>query len=176
VLQVLDAAPARPTFDELQLRIVWLTSDPGRKDANPGPPPPDDLKEVVAELARVGVRDPYLVCQMIVNTSPDGAFDMQGSASLERVPCVVNVSGQVAERAGGVPGVQIQLEALLPSDEPGGKTSRRGSAPAICRLRTGISAPPGHAVVLGVTPTDGTTSAFVVQLLPRKGAAPVKRP
>jgi hypothetical protein len=174
VLRELDVAPARgPGAEELQLRIVWLASDPGRKDADLGPPPPDDLKEVVAELARVGVRDPHLVCQMIVNTSPDGVFDMQGSARLETIPCVVNVSGEVAERAGGAPGVQIQFEAFR-SDEPGGKPDRRANAPAICRLHTGISAPPGHAVVLGVTPTDGKTSAFVVQLLPRKAAA--KRP
>jgi hypothetical protein len=38
----------------------------------------------------------------------------------------------------------------------------------ICHLETNISAPPGHLVVLGVTPMQSMTSAFVVQVLAEK--------
>ena len=44
----------------------------------------------------------------------------------------------------------------------------------ICNISTEISAPIGHFVVLGVTPTRSMTSVFVVQVLAKETIAPRK--
>jgi hypothetical protein len=42
----------------------------------------------------------------------------------------------------------------------------------ICNLETEISAPPGHLVVLGVTPADNVASAFVIQVIRKEAKKP----
>ena len=44
----------------------------------------------------------------------------------------------------------------------------------VCNLQTEISAPPGHLVVLGMTPTGTMTSVFVVQVLRQEARKPQK--
>jgi hypothetical protein len=62
---------------------------------------------------------------------------------------------------------------------PAGFGSRGGggrSAAQICNLQTQITTPLGHAVVLGVTPTESMTSVFVVQVLRRLPAKAAAKP
>ena len=59
---------------------------------------------------------------------------------------------------GKVPNQVLQL-----SINANGMRNNEGSP--LCQLSTQIVTPPGHFIVLGVTPTDATTSVFVVQLL-----------
>jgi hypothetical protein len=153
-----EAAPA-----EMQVRVVWLVSGLAREDT---PKPPEDLKEVVAELAKVGFNDPRLAAQAVIRTTAGAQFQSSGTAKLN-FPCRLRIEGTVLASPGERTGLQISLEAT--------EETAKGSTP-VCRLETHITAPPGHAVVLGVTPTYTMTSAFVVQLLPQKPGTPARRP
>jgi hypothetical protein len=131
--------------------------------------PPPDLKEIVAELARIGVKDPHLVAQTVVNTVAGTEFRAEGSAKLEE-PCNLVISGTVSPKDSdsAILNVSIQANALA--------VGRGGGPPRsnpVCRLNTQITAPFGHTVVLGLTPTETMTSVFVVQVKPHsKGSKP----
>lgn len=148
--QTTDPNPTR----EFQLRIVWLASAAKEADVKKVP---DDLKAVVAELDKIGVRQVGLIAQTIVNISPNTEFSTEGTAKFGEIECTLKCQGRytigslLENRELG-----ISINALHPSNNP------------LCNLRTQIDAPPGHFVVLGATPTGETTSVFVVQLLPRK--------
>ncbi len=145
-----EPRPERPAA-EMQVRVVWLVSGLAREDAAK---PPDDLKEVVTELAKLGIDKPKLVAQALVNASRDGAFQLEGQAKLEAA-CQLTITGQVQDKTDKA-GLEISINAF----QGGG----RGAPERMCGLRTQITAPFGHAVVLGVTPTDAMTSVFVVQV------------
>jgi hypothetical protein len=182
VARALDIAaqhdPRRKLLGELRVRIVWLVSGLKREDA---PAAPEDLSEVVAELARLGIDKPRLAAQVIVNAPLNAPFQMEGSAKLDAA-CRLGIVGTLTDKKDAL-GMEIQIDASR-ENEPGqrggfdggfgGRGAPRGAQ--ICNLRTQIRTTLGHAVVLGVTPTDGMTSVFVVQVLrkemkeePRKG-------
>jgi hypothetical protein len=153
----------RPEQD-LQLRVVWLVS--GMPVANfndtPLPPPPDDIKEILPGLAKLGVVKPWLNAQMLVNVQPNVEFHVKGVPSL--IGSQFSVSGKLnVEKQ--TPSLDITLRATRGQVD--------GTHPDIANLQTEISAPVGHMVVLGVTPTDAATSVFVVQVLPREAKKPV---
>jgi hypothetical protein len=97
---------------------------------------------------------PRLAAQTIVNTLANTHFETLGLAKLDKT-YTLHVEGTVVDNAGETPGLKIALHA-----------TREQGAP-LCSLDTKITAPPGHSVVLGVTPNELMTSAFVVQVLPR---------
>jgi hypothetical protein len=182
LLENLDRPPdrARPE-EEMQVRVVWLASGLDPKEAGP----PADLKDVLEELARIGVEGPRLVSQTLVNATPGARFSVQGSAVLAQ-PCQLAISGVIQPGRNNVPNLQIRINAVpdAAAQVPGGVgpgrrggdpfgAARGGANPPGYLVETQISAPLGHSVVLGVTPTDSLTSVFVVQVLPRK---PVSRP
>jgi hypothetical protein len=159
---------------ESQIRIVWLAAGSSLKDA---PKPPDDLNEVVAELAKVGVENPRLVSQIIVNAAVNTRFTVHGNAKLV-VPWQLVIQGTMTVGSRGNPSLEISIDASRLDETKGtevdGRDSRGPSGPRsprppqVAKLDTKITAPPGHSVVLGLTPFDGTTSAFVIQVLPKK--------
>jgi type II secretory pathway component GspD/PulD (secretin) len=166
LLRSLEAA-ARPAPDqgrtkakpaELQVRVVWLVSGPFPDQQ---PMPPEDLKEVVGELAKIGIMEPRLAAQVIVNAAAKAPFEMVGSATLP-VMSQVMVSGHVLDAPEAPPRLDISIHAREEDD---------GKSTTVCKLQTQITTPLGHAVVLGATPTYGRTSVFVVQVLPRKPPA-----
>jgi hypothetical protein len=180
LIERLDQPPRKePAGREMQVRVVWLASGPRSDDVKEAPQPPADLKEVVAELAKIGVRDPILVSQAVVNAATNGNFEIQGSAHLAPAapghpptPCSLTVSGEVIDKPGETPALQVNIAAT--------GTTLRGLSAAnrptpICRIQTQIAAPLGHPVVLGVTPTDHTTSVFVVQLISKAAPAEPRR-
>jgi hypothetical protein len=142
--------------EEVQVRVVWLATGLDRKDAAK---PPRDLADVLEELARIGIEDPRLVSQTVINVLGYNPFDMEGSAKLE-ASCRFTVSGQFIDL---VPGERPVLQITINATDEGSKP--------VCRIQTQIKAPPGHSVVLGVTPTETVTSIFVVQVLPKKPAS-----
>jgi hypothetical protein len=159
-LRHFEAARERPA--EVRVRLVWLaTGFSARKDAVL---PPAGLKEVTDELGNLGVGDLRLVSQFMIDCTAGKEFRSQGVATLDS-PCNLSLSGTVQERAGEAATLQLSLEAT------------RGAASPVCKLSTEIVTPTGQYVVLGVTPTQGSTSVFVVQVLPAGGkAGPKKRP
>jgi hypothetical protein len=174
---------------ELQVRIVWLVSglkapeDPELKSAA-APKPPDDLKDVVAELAKLGIDKPRLAAQTVINTIPNTQFTTQGSAVLD-TPCQVSFTGMVSGKK-EAPALQIAIQATreIPQRAGGGGFQGGGfqggrvgmSSAQICNLQTTITTPLGHAVVLGVTPTETMTSVFVVQVLRKEPKKPAAKP
>jgi hypothetical protein len=155
LLRRLDVPQDKPTISEMQVRVVWLATE--WKEAAK---PPEDLKAVVSELAKMGVEAPGLVTQTLVTALPDTPFRVEGLAgpgSTHRL----SISGKVLGRPGETNRLQISIHAH--------KTTKPGSTPdQVGRLETEITAPPGHLVVLGMTPTATSTSVFVVQILPKK--------
>lgn len=184
VLERLDAAPppaAKSDLGELQVRVVWLVSGPAPEGAAK---PPPDLAEVVAELAKLGIEKPWLAAQSIVNASPSSSFQLQGSAKLD-TPCTLTITGMLGAKkqhpAGRVeesrtpPSLEIEIRAARESrpqrDRGGFGAPASAGLDQICNVRTQITTPLGHPVVLGVTPTEGMTSVFVVQVLRKEAKA-----
>ena len=137
----------------MQVRIVWLASGIAPDQASK---PPEDLKEVVAELAKLGVEDPRLVSQAIVTAQLGRQFRVEGSAGRDK-PYQLLISGTVL---GGGPGETSKLQVSIKATQPIVTNQ-------ISRLDTEITAPLRHAVVLGMTPSGTGTSVFVVQILPK---------
>jgi hypothetical protein len=155
LLASLDTPSARP--QDLQVRVVWLVS------GGEAPAPPDDLKDVLPALAKLGIDKPRLAAQTVVNTKPGAEFHAQGVTKIGPTYNQFLASGRLTDRPDG-PDLQIHLQAVE-SGNPG--------AQQICSLQTQIAAPPGHLVVLGVTPTGSTTSVFIVQVLRPNAPKPV---
>jgi hypothetical protein len=136
---------------QVQVRVVWLVNDVPHQEASKLP---DDLKEVLPGLAKLGIDKPRLAAQTMVNVTSGTRFQTRGVARLDS-PCQFSVSGQFL----GVtepPQLHIDIRATRP---------RQAGADEICSLQTQISAPPGQLVVLGMTPTEAATSVFVIQVL-----------
>lgn len=149
-----DLPTGRPAVD-LQVRVVWLVNG-GPQNT---PPPPADLKEALPGLVRFGIDQPRVAAQTVVSITPNAEFRARGTAKLD-TPCQFAVTGRLSDKKG-----PAALEISIRATQEGGRASTD-----LCNLETEISAPPGHLVVLGVTPTDGVSSAFVVQVLRREAA------
>ncbi len=179
VLDRLDAAALQDAqldlgvLDQAQVRIVWLVSGREKAEGEKPAKPPADLAEVVAELGKLGIDKPELVAQGIVNASLNASFRLEGSANLH-TPCKLSISGMLMAKKQH-PSLEIEIKAAADAlPQPAG----RGFAPGvnqICNLKTHITTPLGHPVVLGVTPTEGMTSVFVVQVLRKEPKAEPKK-
>lgn len=164
LLADLERAARAPLTVDVRVRVVWLVSGLTREDA---PQPPEDLKEILPSLAKLGIDKPRLVAQTIINGTAGARFQTKGTARLD-APCQFSVTGQLSTGK-ATPGMEVTIRAT--------REGNRDRTPEdICNLQTEVSTPPGHLVLLGVTPTGSTTSVFVVQVLPpeAKPAAPKK--
>lgn len=143
-----------------RVRVVWLATI----DADG---PPDDLKDVVALLSKVGVKGLRQVGQVIVNTTPDGRFQVRCSPVLNKRPADLEISGEFDQQQ-ETPTLKIELsasQAELPPATADGPPRRRGpEKKPLVDLQTVIAAPLGHYVVLGVAPVEKMTSVFIVQV------------
>ncbi len=153
-------AGARPGQD-VQVRVVWLVNSQVRDDA---PALSDDLNEVLPTLAKLGIARPRVAAQALINVTPNAQFQTRGVATLDG-PCQFTVTGRYSDKREPA-GLEITIGAMRP----------RGQGPQdLCNIQTEISAPPGHLVVLGATPTEALTSAFVVQVLRPEAKPPGPR-
>jgi hypothetical protein len=150
LVKSLDRPPPPLPDWQGRVRIVWLAT--GKMPAGAASPPAD-LKGVVAELARIGVENPRLVTQAVGNISTDNLLSIDGLADLDG-PYNLKIKGQLGKKSGETIELAISINA--------NKLANQGG---VLQLSTTITAPPGHAVVLGVTPSGPTTSIFIVQLL-----------
>jgi hypothetical protein len=131
---------------DVQVRLAWLVNAPASKDAEPVPP---DLKEVLPGLSKLGIDRPHLAAQTLINVRPNTRFQAKGLVT--EYNCEFSVTGMFRNQK-EKPELQIGIRAIRVQEE-------------ICRLETEISAPLSHLVVLGMTPVEGATSVFVVQIL-----------
>lgn len=146
------ATPRGPIVD-VKVRVLWLVNGQKGEEAAPVP---DDVKEVLSPLAKLGIDRPRVAAQTLINGTVGTQFQAQGVAAIVGAQCRLTVSGRLSVK-GETPALQISLNASQPG--------ARGSEISLCDLRTEITAPVGHFVVLGMTPMDAMTSVFVVQVL-----------
>ncbi len=171
LIECLDRKPIAETgVDKLKVRIAWLVSAEKLDKLSPAP---DDLKDAVAELAKLSIKNPSLAAQIVVNTMPDAEFRVDGQAVLD-LPIHLAMVGKVRDggdrasldiaiNASRVPGAGFGGKGK--GGFPGGSGFGAPARDAICSLQTTVNVPWGQTVVLGVTPAEGITSAFVVQVL-----------
>lgn len=153
VLARLEAGAARPAQD-VQVRVVCLVQ--GDPDNNAMPP--NDVKEVLPALARMGLDQPRLAAQTLVHASANRPFEALG---------VARVSGN--SRQFDVSGVySVQADAPSLAVKIGIWSAPQNNVIYQNRIETTIAAPPGNFVILGMTPSETTTAAFIVQVLPRE--------
>jgi len=152
---------AASTSHTVQVRAIWLASGLAGDNL---PEPAEDLKDVVAELSKIGVGQLRQVGQSIVRTTDNGQFQ------LSCTPVIGQDLGDWSMKAGFVQGrngqqlpeMQIQLTASKPEVVDGADTP--SEKVTLTHLETVVSAPYGHFVVLCVTPVANATSVFVVQI------------
>jgi hypothetical protein len=131
---------------DVEVRLAWLVNGPASKEAQPVPP---DLKEVLPGLSKLGIDRPHLAAQTLISVRPNTRFQAKGMVT--EYNCEFSVTGMFRDQK-EKPELQIGIRAMRVKEE-------------ICRLETEISAPLGHLVVLGMTPVEGATSVFVIQVL-----------
>ncbi len=149
-----EAAPA-----SRRLRVAWLLQADGERLR----PPPEDLKEIVEELARSGVGGFKLVAQPMIGVMTNGtSFTLDCSLDDPQAPIHLGIKGSLIEKTPGIIQIQLSVEANQQKEKAGAvqRTDRLFS------LSTVGETPAGHPVVLCVTPTGEKTSAFVVQAMP----------
>jgi len=157
-----------------KVRVVWLVSGLDL------PAPPPDMKDVTEELATMGVEGLGLGAQSIVQTVSSGKFSVQCSpVAFSR--CRLEMKGTLEEDRNGPPRVELTLSAMgllqppppvVPQPTPAaGPLPPQPVLPSpgpnqLASISTTLMAPPGHKVVLGVSPIEKYTSVFVIQVLP----------
>jgi hypothetical protein len=160
---------ARPAAG--QFRIVWLASGLSSKDT---PAPADDLKQVVEQLAGLGIKDVRQVGQMVVNTLAEGQFRVRCSPLFDGAPAELTVEGKLDAKAEPIQ-LDLRIAAkqrrpitvgLAASTNP--EARLEGGSVDLVNLDTKISPRfDGSYVVLGVAPVGKVTSIFVVQTTQR---------
>ena len=146
-----------------EVRILWLAND------GKGGPPANDLKEVVAELARLGVKDPRQLGQMVVQTSLGQSFELSSLPDFAGGPAKLTASGRLLEQSEGSVAMQVAIRAAGMSWGRGGEQQH-----VLSDLSTRIVMPQKQFVVLATAPVGKTTSVFVVQVTGQPGVAPAR--
>jgi hypothetical protein len=137
----------------MQVRVVWLLKSETLELA----PPPPDLQHAVEELAKLGITGLGVAAQGIVQAIPDGDFQLASQVVLgQKHSTQLTISGRLRERAEKA----TELRLSITAGEVGGRTK-------LAQLSTTVIAPPGHPVVLCVTPIDEATSVFIVEVMRR---------
>ncbi len=157
---------AGQTPQEMQLRLVWLAAGLADSSADD---PPQDLRNVLSELEKIGVTGLKLITQTVVKTIDGQQFSVSGSAQLDE-PCRLNISGSIMQDRPSFASspdavAQRSLKLQISAFGEGNPNSR------LCQLETTIHAPPGQSVVLGVTPINSKPTVFVVQMMLPAGEA-----
>jgi len=178
-LEVIEALILRLDTDKkgetpsttLQVRVVWLV---GGLEGEEAAQPADDLKEVLDELAKLGVTGLRQAAQVLVNTAPSGDFQVSCAPRLDEGPTDMQIHGTL-ELKQGMPVLDIEITGTLLQNVPVRRSLGERHPEQINRVQRGelaslatkIAAPFGQYVVLGVTPAADLTSVFVVQVTPK---------
>jgi hypothetical protein len=156
-----------------QIRLVWLIGGVGTV----GKEPPKDLGKVISELGKFGVADLRLAAQCLIQTTPEGTFELTSNPSLGDQMVSISFQGTLQASAGKADQVQVRLSVGgSPSPRPGFPSGppapqpvpQPGAAKPLqvqTTLTTVISAPLGRPVVLCMSPVESATSVFVIQVI-----------
>ena len=157
----LDEPEPRKSEETFRVRIVWFAEgspdDEAAKLDN-------DLLAVQAELSRIGVGPFHSMGQVMVNTAPGGVFQIGCPAALGDEPADLKIDGALDLERRERPLLTIKITAMRRGFRGGGGATGFPGIERLVELQTDIAAPLGHCVVLGVTPVQEKTLAFVVQV------------
>jgi len=147
-----DKAREQERSKSLLVRVLWFsTTDKA------GAKLPDDLTEVAAAIERhISPQSLRLTSQMMINVEPGQDFNAQGQIA-SGPPIVLSVDGQLNWNGNGE---EASLSVLLAAKHP--EPQGQGQ---LFDIRTSITAPIGHMVVLGMVPSRANTEVLVVQVL-----------
>jgi type II secretory pathway component GspD/PulD (secretin) len=165
LIRVIDRTESTP-LEGVYIRFVWLVESALATEV--AQPVPDDLDESIVMLSeRLGLGEMRMAAQILINANhgDSGSFNSGGSAVLRGstvIPgsvvlpqhCSIEVSGQLAMRDAQAAVLELEIEA-----------KKKDLESRLCALRTTISLPPDHPVILGMTPIDSKASLFVVQIM-----------
>jgi hypothetical protein len=138
----------------MRIRVLWLV-DAENKEV--GTDLSGDVLSIIPALSKLGIGHPRLVANCMVNASRE-IFKSLGKVTYNGEDAFVRLNGS-CRLVGNKPLLNIDLGISLqniPKDP--------AAANNLSHLETEIQAPFGHYVILGMTPTGGTTSVFVVQV------------
>jgi type II secretory pathway component GspD/PulD (secretin) len=158
-----EANGKRPkTTANYEVRIVLLANDTS------GAPPAEDLKDVVGELSRLGVKDPRQFGQMVVQTSSGQSFQLSSLPDfIGGPPLKLTASGRLLEHNEGAVELEISIRAVVTRDAHGEERN-------LSDLHTRIVVPQKQYVVLATAPVGKITSVFVVQVTGRPSVGRAK--
>ena len=149
-----EATAGRPKPSaNYEVRILWLAND------NKGAPPADDLKDVVAELSRLGVKDVRQVGQMVVQTCSGGGFQISSQPDFVGQPDRLTAEGKLLEQSDGSLELHVSIKAR--------KCDAQQEQQNLAYVDTRIVVPQKQYVVLATAPVANMTSVFVVQVTGR---------
>jgi hypothetical protein len=156
----LDDSSRNIALRGFEVRVIWLAT--GLAGKNKGDPPSDDLKDLVAQLSQLGIKDPRQVGQMAVQTTVSGligatsSFEVKSSPRLGDQMANFTASGSLTHPP-GVDGLVMRIKL---------RTGKEPSPPGqnLNELETQIVLPLNQYVVLATAPTGEQTSVFVVQV------------
>jgi type II secretory pathway component GspD/PulD (secretin) len=160
-----EANRERPKSDaNYEVRIALLANDAS------GAPPAGDLKDVVAELSRLGVKDPRQFGQMVVQTSSGQSFQLSSLPDfIGGPPLRLTASGRLLQHNEGAVEMDISIRAVVTRDAHGEERN-------LSDLHTRIVAPQRQYVVLATAPVGKMTLVFVVQVTERPSVGQAKQP
>jgi hypothetical protein len=142
-----------------EVRVVWLAND------SRGEQPADDLKDVVAELVRLGIKDVRQIGQMVVQTSTGASFNLSSLPNFAGEPAGLTASGMLLEENDGAVMMKVSIHAMREGKQQRGLLSN---------IDTRVVLPQKQYVVLATAPVGNITSTFVVQVVGRVKVAETK--
>ncbi len=139
-----------------EVRILWLAND------GHGAAPADDLKEVIAELSRTGIRELRQIGQIAVRTNLGSSFHVSGLPSFgdHDHEADFSASGILVEQGDGTLTLQIAVKAGVGAPLPLSDISTTIT----------LALPQKQYVVLASVPAQGIDSVFAVQVTSQPGA------
>lgn len=157
LLRRLRDSNAGHSIREARIRVIWVSNASSNPEDKPLSPLGEDLREVVPALSKLGIGRPVIVTQVMTTAVVGESFSVEGSPTgADGEHLWFGAQGVLQESAAGA-----RLKIELTGRHIGVKE------PAF-RVSSSIVAPSGQIVVLGMAPTMGSTSAFIVQAIGSK--------
>jgi hypothetical protein len=162
LIKLLDVATPPDAAAAREVRVVWLVADPASDPKSRRELPPD-VKHIPKELAKMGVEGLQVAARFMALCAGTEEFLVGGEADVNG-NCQVEIQGQFVERPATRAALKLKINARQerPADPKEGAAAKQFVE--VATVHTTISAPSGHAVVLGVAPMGKMTSVFVVTI------------
>ena len=146
------------TLPTMQIRLLWLVDSQAQKD---GSALTGDVLKIVPVLAKLGVEHPRLLSNSLVTciANVEPGFTTTGNAFFGgEAQAFVHFKGHCGIVDSNHVALSVDLRINSEEDDTG------KSVTGLAGITTEIQTPLGHYVVLGMTPSQGKTSVFVIQV------------